>query len=83
MRREFDLSEEEIDELDIFLAGRESGLVSEFLRSVINTENLNNKQKVIISYMMGRFVEETMLEQMRYIEKSIIDINKESTEYGG
>lgn len=83
MKYEFDLSDQEIDELDTFLSRKESGLVSEFLRSVISTDVLNNKQKVIISYMMGRFVEEQIKEEMRSIERSIIDINKQSSEVGG
>lgn len=83
MKCEFDLSEEEINGLDIFLSGKETGLVSEFLRSVISTDVLNNKQKVILSYMMGRFVEEQVKEEMKLIERSIIDINKQSSVFGG
>lgn len=83
MQAEFNFSDEEVEGLDKFLSGRESGLVSEFLRSVMETEDLNNRQKVVISFMMGRFVQETMAEQMRSIEKSIADSSHQSSEFGG
>lgn len=83
MQAEFNFSDEEVEGLDKFLSGRESGLVSEFLRSVMDTEDLNNRQKVVISFMMGRFVQETMAEQMRSIEKSIADSSHQSSEFGG
>ena len=83
MQAEFDFSDKEVEGLDKFLSGRESGLASEFLRSVISTEDLNNRQKVIISFMMGRFVQETMQEQMRSIEKSMIDMHNQPLEVGG
>lgn len=83
MQGEFDFSDEEIDGLDKFLSGREGGLVSEFLRSVINTEDLNNRQKVIVSFMMGRFVQENVQGQMRSIERSMVDAHNQPTEFGG
>ena len=83
MQAEFDFSDEEVEGLDKFLTGRESGLTSEFLRSVISTEDLNNKQKVIISFMMGRFVQETVQEQLRSIEKSMMDMHNRPPEVGG
>lgn len=82
MQTEFNFSDEEVDGLDKFLSGRESGLVSEFLRNVIDTEDLNNRQKVVISFMMGRFVQETMEEQMRSIERSMSDSSHQSSEFG-
>lgn len=83
MHAEFNFSDEEVEGLDKFLSGRESGLVSEFLRSVMETEDLNNRQKVVISFMMGRFVQDTMTEQMRSIETSIADSSHQSSEFGG
>jgi hypothetical protein len=83
MQAEFNFSDEEVEGLDKFLSGRESGLVSEFLRSVMETEDLNNRQKVVISFMMGRFVQETMTEQMRSIERSVSDSSHQSSEFGG
>lgn len=83
MQEEFDFSDEEVEGLDKFLKGRESGLVSEFLRSVINTEDLNNKQKVIISFIMGRFIQETMQEQLRTIERSMMEMHNQPPEVGG
>lgn len=80
MHTEFNFSDEEVEGLDRFLSGRESGLVSEFLRSVMETEDLNNRQKVVISFMMGRSVQDTMQEQMRFIEKSIADSSHQSSE---
>ena len=77
MQAEFNFSDEEVEGLDKFLTGRESGLVSEFLRNVISTEDLNNKQKVIISFMMGRFVQETAQEQLKSIERSMIDMHNQ------
>lgn len=82
MQAEFDFSDEEVEGLDKFLSCRESGLVSEFLRSVMKTEDLNNRQKVVISFMMGRFVQETMAEQMRSIEKSMTDSSHQQSEFG-
>lgn len=78
---EFNFSEEEIEGLNKFISVRDSGMVSEFLRSVMETEDLNNRQKVIISFIMGRFIQETMEEQMRSIERSMTD-NIQSTEFG-
>lgn len=78
MQAEFNFSDEEVEGLDKFLSGRESGLVSEFLRTVIDAENLNNRQKVIISFMMGRFVQETIQEQMKSIERSITGSHQQS-----
>ena len=83
MQAEFNFSDKEVEGLDKFLSGRDSGMVSEFLRSVISTENLNNKQKVIISFMMGRFVQETVQEQLRSIEKSMMDMHNRPPEVGG
>lgn len=83
MQTEFNFSDEEVEGLDKFLSGRESGLVSEFLRSVMQTEDLNNRQKVVISFMMGRFVQDTMVEQMRSIERSMSDSSHQSSEFGG
>ena len=83
MQAEFDFSDEEVEGLDKFLTGRDSGLVSEFLRTVINTEVLNSRQKVIISFMMGRFVQETIQEQLRSIERSMIDMHNQPPEVGG
>ncbi|MBU0895965.1 MAG: hypothetical protein KJ584_05150 [Candidatus Omnitrophica bacterium] len=83
MQAEFNFSDEEVEGLDKFLSGRESGMVSEFLRTVIGTEDLNNKQKVVISFMMGRFVQETMEQQMRSIEKSMVDSSHQSSELSG
>lgn len=83
IQAEFNFSDEEVEGLDKFLSGRESGLVSEFLRSVMETEDLNNRQKVVISFMMGRFVQETMAEQMRSIERSMSDSSHQSSEFGG
>lgn len=83
MQAEFNFSDKEVEGLDKFLSGRESGLVSEFLRSVMETEDLNNRQKVVISFMMGRFVQDTMAEQMRSIERSMSDSNHQSSEFGG
>jgi hypothetical protein len=82
MQTEFNFSDEEVEGLDKFLSGRESGIVSEFLRSVMNTEDLNNRQKVVISFMMGRFVQDTLQEQMRSIERSMSD-SHQSSEFGG
>lgn len=73
MKGEFNFSDEEIEGLDKFIYGREGELVSEFLRSVIETKDLNNKQKVVISFMMGRFIQKNMSDKMKYIEKSITD----------
>lgn len=83
LKGEFDLSDEEIDGLDKFLSERESGLASEFLRTVIDTSDLNNRQKVIVSFMMGRFMQEKIQEQMRFIERSMTEIHKQPTEFGG
>ncbi len=83
MQAEFNFSDEEVEGLDKFLSCRESGLVSEFLRTVIDTDDLNNRQKIIISFMMGRFVQDTMTEQMKSIERSIADSSHQSTEFGG
>ena len=83
MQAEFNFSDEEVEGLDKFLSGRESGLVSEFLRSVMETEDLNNRQKVVISFMMGRSVQETMEQQMRSIEKSMADGSHQSSEFDG
>lgn len=81
MQTEFNFSDEEVEGLDKFLTGRESGLVSEFLRSVIDTEDLNNRQKVIISFMMGRYVQDIMGQQTTSIEKSMSDSSRQ--EFGG
>lgn len=81
MQTEFKFSDEEVEGLDKFLSGRESGLVSEFLRTVIDTDDLNNRQKVIISFMMGRYVQETIQEQNKLLERSITDSHKQS-EFG-
>ena len=83
MQAEFDFSDEEVEGLDRFLTGRESGLVSEFLRSVIGTKDLNGRQKVIISFMMGRFVQETVQEQLKLIERSMINMHNQPQEVGG
>ena len=80
MQAEFDFSDEEVEGLDKFLTGRDCGLVSDFLRSVIGTEDLNNRQKVIISFMMGRFVQETMQEQLKSVEKSMKSIERSMIE---
>ena len=82
MQAEFNFSDEEVEGLDKFLSGRESGLVSEFLRLVMETEDLNNKQKVVISFMMGRFVQDTMRQQMISIEKYMADSHQQS-EFSG
>lgn len=81
MQAEFNFSNEEVEGLDKFLSGRESGLVSEFLRSIMETECLNNRQKVVISFMMGRFVQETIEGQMRSIEKSMANSSYQSSEF--
>lgn len=83
MQSEFNFSDKEVEGLDRFLSGRENGLVSEFLRSVMETEDLNNRQKVVISFMMGRFVQERMEEQMKFIEKSMVDSSQQPSEFGG
>ncbi len=83
MQAEFNFSDEEVEGLDKFLSCRESGLVSEFLRTVIDTDDLNNRQKIIVSFMMGRFVQDTMTEQMKSIERSMADSSHQSTEFGG
>ena len=83
MQAEFNFSDEEVEGLDKFLSCRESGLVSEFLRSVMETEDLNNRQKVVISFMMGRFVQETIQGQLRSIEKSMMDMHDHPPEVGG
>lgn len=82
MQTEFNFSDEEVEGLDRFLSGREGGLVSEFLRSVIGTDELNNKQKVVISFMMGRFVQEITEQQMRSLEKSMENSGHQSSEFG-
>ena len=82
MQTEFNFSDKEVEGIDKFLSGRESGLVSEFLRIVMETEDLNNRQKVVVSFMMGRFVQETITEQMKSIERSIADSSHQSSEFG-
>jgi hypothetical protein len=82
MQAEFNFSDEEIEGLDKFISTRDSGLVSEFLRSVIDTEDLNNRQKVIISFVMGRFIQETIQEQMRSIERSMTNTDHQQSEFG-
>lgn len=81
MKEEFGFSDKEIEELEKFICGREKGLTSEFLRSVIDS-GLNDKQKVIISYMMGIFIEGIVQEQMRNIEKTMMESNRQP-EFGG
>ena len=83
MQAEFDFSDEEVDGLDKFLSGRESGMVSDFLRNVIDTKDLNNKQKVIISFMMGRFIQETEQKQLKAIENSMKKMHNQPPEVGG
>jgi hypothetical protein len=82
MQAEFNFSDEEVDGLDKFISDRDSGLVSEFLRTVMETEDLNNRQKVVVSFMMGRFVQATAQEQMRSIERSMTNTDHQQSEFG-
>lgn len=49
----------------------------------METEDLNNRQKVVISFMMGRFVQETIQGQLRSIEKSTMEMHDHPPEVGG
>ena len=83
MQVEFDFSGAEVEGLDKFLSGREGEMVSDFLRNVIDTKDLNGKQKVIISFIMGRFTQEIMQEQLKSIEKSMVEMRNQPPEVGG
>lgn len=47
MNNIINFSDEGVEELDKFLSCRDSELVSEFLRTFIGKDDLNNRQKVV------------------------------------
>lgn len=73
MREKFHLSNGEIVKLIKFIDKNRNGSDISFFEAVINTVELNNRQKVAVSYMSGIFEGEERQKEINDIKMSIGD----------
>lgn len=73
INKTFDLGDQEIIEMNKFMADHKRRSAKEFFDEVFDEPSFGTREKMAISYMVGRFMKEAFDIRMETLKESIVD----------